>query len=955
MSDHTAFFNALRQTLKGDVHSDALHRGIYATDASIYQIQPVVVVYPRDEQDVIQAVALACEHHVPILARGGGTSLAGQTVAEAMVLDFTRYMHQILEYDPVNKWIRVQPGISRGELNNYIKTDKLEFAPDPATSTRAAIGGMIANNSSGTKSVLYGKTSDHVINLKVLLSDGTVINTRPYTRDEINTLDEHTREGKLWQALYQKVNAHQSEIQQRFPKTMRRVGGYCLDELINDEPWNPGQIFLGSEGTLGIFLEATLKLVPLPKYKSVAVIHFNDRVEAIRPVGLMLQYKPAAVEILSKLLLDYSRKNLETQSMCGFIKGDPQALQMVEFYGDTEEEVLTRPQEMIMALQAKNYGYAYDIYPDGEMYRNVWGIRERGLGLLLGEPGEKKGVEFIEDAAIPIEHLAEYIDRVLKICEGYGVEVTYYAHASVGVIHVRPILNLHLAEDIEKMKMIAADVFKLVVHYKGSWSSEHGDGLIRSSFLREFYGDIIYGLFKDVKQLFDPDGILNPGKIIDPPPMDKDLRFGTAYRDLPLETVYHYRDQVDFHRAVHQCSGIGACRKMSGGTMCPSYMVTRDETHTTRGRANALRLAMSGQLSTHGLSDPALKETLELCVSCKACKAECPSSVDMARLKSEVLQIQYNSHGTTMRDRMIRDSAKTARRICGPMAPLVNTIQRSGLFRNVLEKSMGFNRNRILPSYARQSFTDWFEKTYRSFDGPIVALFADTYLNYYEPEIGKAAVRLINHLGYDVTLATGCCQRPRISHGFLELAKKQGTYVAQSLDRYLHHNIPLLVCEPSCASALTDDLPDMIDDRGLGERMHAGIVPIEKWVSEQLKDQNIDSLSTRNERLLLHGHCHQKALFGTKSIHHILKSCGATVIEPDSGCCGMAGSFGYETEHAEISEKMARRVLIPAIENEPHATIVASGFSCRHQIAHFTGRKPVHWLEEIEMKKGQNE
>ncbi len=955
MSDHIAFFNALTLTLRGDVHSDILHRGIYATDASIYQIQPLVVVYPKDEQDVINAVALARDHNVPILARGGGTSLAGQTVAQAMVLDFTKYMYKILAYDPAKRQIKVQPGISRGELNNYIKKDRLEFAPDPATSTRAAIGGMIANNSSGTKSVLYGKTSDHVIDLKVLLSDGTILNTQPYTKAEVASLDEHTREGKLWKSLYQKVDLYKEEIHHRFPKTMRRVGGYCLDELIADTPWHPGRIFLGSEGTLGIFLEATLKLVPLPKYKSVSVIHFHDRVEAIRPVGLMLEYKPAAVEILSKLLLDYSRKNLETQSMCGFIKGDPQAIQMVEFYGDTEEDVLSRPKAMIKELQAAGYGYAYDIYPDGEMYRNVWGIRERGLGLLLGEPGDKKGVEFVEDAAIPIEHLAEYIDRVLKICEGYGVEVTYYAHASVGVIHVRPILNLHLAEDIAKMKLIAADVFKLVVHYKGSWSSEHGDGLIRSSFLREFYGDTLYEVFKEVKQLFDPAGILNPGKIIDAPPMDQDLRYGPVYRDQPLKTVYHYRDQIDFHSAVHQCSGLGACRKMSGGTMCPSYMVTRDETHTTRGRANALRLAMSGQLSTQGLSDPILKETLDLCVSCKACKAECPSSVDMARLKSEVLQIQYKSHGTTLRDRMIRDSAKMAKRICGPIAPLINAIQGSALFRTVLEKSAGFNHKRVLPTYARQSFTDWFEKHYKPFDGPLVALFADTYLDYYEPEIGKAAVRLINYLGYDVTIATGCCQRPRISHGFLELAKKEGTGVAQSLDGYLHRSIPVLVCEPSCASALTDDLPDMIDDKALGDRMHHGIMPIEKWVSEQITEQKIKSLSTRHEQILLHGHCHQKALFGTKSIHHILKTCGATVNEPDSGCCGMAGSFGYEVEHSEISEKMARRVLIPAIEKDPQMPIVASGFSCRHQIAYFTGKKPVHWLEVLEMSKGQNE
>jgi Fe-S oxidoreductase len=653
------------------------------------------------------------------------------------------------------------------------------------------------------------------------------------------------------------------------------------------------------------------------------------------------------VEILSKLLLDYSRKNLETQSMCGFIKGSPEAIQMVEFYGDTEADVLSRPREMIAALQQDGYGYAYDVYPEGEIYRNVWSIRERGLGLLLGEPTEKKGVEFIEDAAIPIEHLADYIDEVLQICARYDVDVTYYAHASVGVIHVRPVLNLRLAEDIQNLKNIAAEVFKLVVHYKGSWSSEHGDGLIRSGFLKEFYGDTIYGLFEEVKRLFDPAGLLNPGKIVAPPPMDQNLRYGTTYHDQPVDTLYHYRDQIDFHTAVHQCSGIGACRKMSGGTMCPSYMVTREETHTTRGRANALRLAMSGQLSGQGLSDPALKETLDLCVSCKACKAECPSSVDMARLKSEVLQMQYHTQGISFRDRLICNSATMAKRLCGPLAPMVNTIQSSAVGRYMIEKTAGLTRHRALPGYASESFEVWFKKHYKPHDGPQVVLFADTYLNFHEPEIGKAAVRLINFLGFDITLASGCCQRPRISHGFLELAKEKGTDVALTLDHYLQNAVPVLVCEPSCVSAFTDDLPDLIDDKSLGDRMHSGIIPIEKWVEEQIREQNITSLRMRSDSILLHGHCHQKALFGTRPIHQILQSCGADVTEPDSGCCGMAGSFGYEVEHVRISEKMLGRVLGPAVDQLPRATVVASGFSCRHQIAHFTGRKAIHWLETI--------
>jgi Fe-S oxidoreductase len=747
--------------------------------------------------------------------------------------------------------------------------------------------------------------------------------------------------------MYEIVQTNQEEIRERYPKTMRRVGGYCLDELIRDEPWNPGRIFLGSEGTLGIILEAKLNLVPLPKFKSLAVIHFNDRMEAIRPVGLMLEYKPAAVEILSKLLLDYSRKNLETQSKCDFIKGDPQSIQMVEFYGDTEEDVLERPKHMIEALRAGGFGYAYDIYLEGETYRNVWAIRERGLGLLLGEPSEEKGIEFVEDAAIPIPDLAEYIDKVLKICTDLGVDVTYYAHASVGVIHVRPILNLRTQQGIDHMKQIAHEAFKLVMHYKGSWSSEHGDGLIRSSFLKEFYGDNINNLFGEIKQLFDPAGLLNPGKIVDPPPMDKDLRLGAGYKDLPLQATYHYRDQIDFHTAVHQCSGLGACRKIAGGTMCPSYMVTRDEADSTRGRANALRMAMSGQFSASGLADPALKETLDLCISCKACKAECPSSVDMARLKGEVLQIQYKANGTSFRDRVIRDSPAASGKMSGFFAPLINAVQESVVFRSVMEKTAGFSRKRMLPGYATKSFEHWYKTHYSPIDSPDVVLFADTYLNYHEPQIGVAAVRLINHLGHNVVLATGCCQRPRISHGFLEKAKAAGQHVAMMLDEYIRNGIAVLVCEPSCASALTDDLPDLLDDADLAKRMHDGIQPIEKWVSAHLDTAAPGTLEVVSPHVILHGHCHQKALFGTGDVHKILKAAGASIEEPDSGCCGMAGSFGYEKEHYDISQKMFERVLGPELRKHSDAVIVASGFSCRHQIAHFAQRKAMHWVEAL--------
>jgi len=497
------------------------------------------------------------------------------------------------------------------------------------------------------------------------------------------------------------------------------------------------------------------------------------------------------------------------------------------------------------------------------------------------------------------------------------------------------------------MKHISNEVFDLVRKYGGAWSGEHGDGLVRSSFLRSYFGDEIYQVLVDVKKIFDPENIMNPGKIIDAPPMDQNLRYGSEYGDLSFEAQYHYREQKSFHTAVHQCSGIGACRKMDNSTMCPSYMATRDDVHSTRGRANALRLAMSGQLSDKGIGDQTVLDAMDLCLSCKACKSECPSSVDMARLKGEVLQVHYDNDGVSLRDRLVRDSAQVAARIAGPMASVVNRIQGTLFFRRQLERMAGIDSRRILPAYASETFSSWFKKHYGDHGhAKRVGLFADTYLNYHEPSIGRAAVKLIQALGFDVDLLEGCCQRPRISHGFLKLAKKEGLDTCTAIHEYSN---PVLICEPGCASAFVDDLPDLIDDEVLGNAIKEKVIPIEKWVAKAITKSNENKLRVINNNIILHGHCHQKALFGTESIHHIFSVLGVPIYEPDSGCCGMGGSFGYEKEHYDISKSLAERVLLKELDANPEAMVIASGFSCRHQIEHFGQRKVVHWLEAIDI------
>ena len=945
------------KNIKGDVLSDAYSLGMYSTDASFYQIKPLVVVLPVDVADVKIAVEIAHSHKLKILPRGAGTSLAGQTVGEAIVIDFSKYMNQILEFNEQERWVRVQPGLVCDELNKEMAKYGLQFAPDPATSSRANVGGMVGNNSSGTKSILYGKTVDHIIEANVLLADGTNLQLKELSEQEFNQkAQQKNREGEIYKGVKDIIRENHDEIRQRFPKVMRRVGGYNLDEFVYTDRWNLAKLITGSEGTLAVSLDLKINLEPLPKFKSVVVVHFADLLEAIRSVEPMLPYKPSAVEILDRTVLKLSAGNLTTKHLCHFIEGDPAAILIVEFYGDTYESVIQRPEEMIRVLRSQGLGYAYPLFPAGKEYEDVWALRKKGFGLMLGLKGDKKALSFIEDSAIPTAVLPQYIDQVLKICARHNTEVAMYAHASVGVIHVQPLLDLRQEQDIINLKKITDETFELVVKYGGSWSGEHGDGLVRSAYNERFFGSKLYQAFRNVKTLFDPQNIMNPGKIVDAQTMDHNLRYGANYRDQEVKTTFQYRAENSFREHVHMCTSVGECRKMSGGTMCPSFKVTRDEEHSTRGRANALRLAMSGQLDKQGLTSERLHQVMDLCLSCKACKSECPSNVDMAKMKADVAQMYYDTHGTTLRDRLIRDSSKAASRLSGLLSGVMNSIQQTSLFRYALEKLAGFDRRRVLPEYASEPFHKWFEKkgnnSYKNPDRQVV-LFADTYLNFHEPNIGVSALQLLNACGYEVILANvGCCQRPKISHGFLREAKAEGTKTIAGLQKYINQGLTIVVCEPSCASALNDDLPDLMEDEASGIKLKEKVMMIDKFLEHEISAGRLDkTFESTAGNILIHGHCHQKALYGTQAMKMLFGKANQTVAEIPSGCCGMAGSFGYEKEHYELSRKIGDSILFPAAKSmQPGTTLVANGFSCRHQITHFTGVKPKHWVEVITTK-----
>ncbi len=626
--------------------------------------------------------------------------------------------------------------------------------------------------------------------------------------------------------------------------------------------------------------------------------------------------------------------------MAYFVEGNPGAVQIVEFFGDTLAEVEQQLERFVADMKARGIGYAWPIYTDPKGQADVWNTRKLGLGLITNVKGPRKGRDFIEDA--------EYIGKVMDLCKSMGIDrVSKYAHASVGVVHIAPALDLHLPEDVQRMRQIAEAAFGWVMEYGGSWSGEHGDGQLPGEFLPRMFGDDLYHAFRELKGVFDPDNLMNPGKVVDAPPMTSNLRYGPNYRVAEIASSYHYREQGGFQLAVEQCNGVGVCRKLDTGTMCPSYMATRDEETTTRGRANALRLAMTGQLGEDGLTSDRLAEVLDLCLQCKACKTECPNAVDMAKLKSDVLQMRHDKHGTPLGYRLLGTSPDAAKRAAGLFAPVVNWVQTLGPFKAVLEKVACVDRRRPLPRYAKDTLAKRLRgrtKPQAATRGKVV-LFDDTYVNYYEPGVGLAAIALLEGCGFEVILAkAGCCQRPRLSKGLVREAKKHGGRTLANLDEYAKQGLPILCLEPSCASALADDLPDLIDDAELGQRISQQIKMIDVFLDEQGVD--LEAVPGA-EKVLLHGHCHQKALFGTQSIKRLYDRMPDThCAEVDSGCCGMAGSFGYEKY--DLSMTVGEDRLFPAVRAaDPDTTLVACGFSCRHQLADACGVQAKHWVETV--------
>ena len=960
-ADSTPLAAQLSRELEGEVLFDAFSRGRYSTDASVYQIQPIGVVVPRTRQDVLATIQIAAEHGVPLLPRGAGTSQCGQTVGEALVVDASKFLREVRTFRPSERTISVDPGIVLDELNRFLKPHGLFFPIDVSTSSRATIGGMAGNNSVGARSLHYGHMVDNVIGIQAVLADGALLDCRPRGAPQSDRRNGNGagsgRLGTLAERMRTLYEHHAEEIDRRFPKVARNVAGYNIDRLGRDD-LNLAELLVGSEGTLAWFQELELALQPIPAHKVLGICHFPTFHAAMESVKHIIRLDPAATELIDRTVLELAADiPAFSASLRTFIRGSPVAVLLVEFAGDDLDEQLRnldRLEELMGDLGLPDSVLRAE---SAALQARVWSLRKAALNIVMSMKGDGKPISFVEDCAVPLENLADYTQRLTDVFSRHGTTGTWYAHAGAGCLHVRPILNLKADSDVANWRSIASAAHELVREYKGTHSGEHGDGLVRSEFLEPILGTQIVSAFREVKDSFDPDGRFNPGKIIDPPLMDDRslLRFSDRYQPLKRRESLDWSAWGGLYRATEMCNNNGACRKAKGGVMCPSFRVTQNEKHVTRGRANSLRLALTGQLPADALTSRELYETMDLCVGCKACKRECPTGVDVYRMKIEFLSAYRERRGLGWRDRIIAFLPRYAP-WAARFALIANSVNLGWPGRLIRKSLLGFTAERPLPSWRRGIF--------RGADDPAqagseVVLLVDTFNTYFEPEPAEAAANVLNAAGYRVVTPVPdgggrplCCGRTFLNAGMVDEARTEARRVIETLRPFVERGVPIVGLEPSCLLTLRDEFAAMLPGEETAQLAGRAMLFEEFLAAENDAGLlNLPLKALAQKRLLLHGHCHQKAFDQVSSIEEVLRLIPGTEVELiESGCCGMAGSFGYETEHYETSMKMAELDLLPRVrEADGDTLIVADGTSCRTQIKHGVGRDALHVARVLEL------
>jgi len=966
-------FIALAKSISGDLFTDNTTRTLYATDASAYRELPLAVAIPKTVEDIIKLVKFAKENGTSIIPRTAGTSLAGQVVGDGIVVDVSKHFNQIIEINKKESYAWVQPGIVRDDLNKHLEPYGFFFAPETSTANRAMIGGMIGNNSCGANSVVYGSTREHLLEVKTILSDGTEawfggVDQNAFL-DRCNGL---STSGDLHSNIYFEHRemlsdkSRQEEIIKEFPKPNipRRNTGYALDMLIRHQPFNEigsdfnfCSLLAGSEGTLAFVTKAKIKLTPLPSnHKRLICIHSNSIDESLKANLVALKYKPTACELMDHYILEATKKNITQSKNRFFVEGEPKAILVVELIRDSEEEVQSEAESLVNSLIQADMGYAFPIV-SGEDMKKVWSLRKAGLGLLANIPGDAKAVAVVEDTAVDVQDLPQYIAEFNQILQKHGLYAVHYAHASSGELHLRPIIDLKTTEGVKLFRTIAEEIAVLVKKYKGSLSGEHGDGRLRGEFIPQMIGEKNYQLIKKVKEIWDPNNIFNPGKIVNTAPMDTSLRYPTDKGTPQFDTVMDFSDQDGILRSAELCNGAGECRKteLTGGTMCPSYMATRNEKDTTRARANILREVMTNSTDVNVFANEEIKEVMDLCLSCKGCTSECPSNVDIAKLKAEWQHQYYKTRGIPFRTKVIANFTKGMK--MASIAPWAyNFIYSNKLTGNIAKAITGFAKERSMPSLARTPLDKWLRKQFKptANSGRKVHFFCDEFTNYNDAKIGKTAVMLLDKLGYEVIyIPHHESGRTYLSKGLLDKAKELAEINVTLFSEKVDKDAPLVGIEPSALLTFRDEYPDLLRDE-LQERARAlskNVLTIEEFVAQEIDKGNITSAQFSNEEKLIkvHGHCHQKALSSmvpSKKMLALPNNYKVHMIP--SGCCGMAGSFGYEKEHFDVSMQIGELVLFPTVREQPEKVIIAAaGTSCRHQIKDGTARIAKHPVEVL--------
>ncbi|REG88350.1 FAD-binding and (Fe-S)-binding domain-containing protein [Algoriphagus antarcticus] len=959
----------LSSQLDGTLQFDTLTKTLYATDASVYREMPLAVAFPKSESDIQKLILFASKNKTSLIPRTAGTSLSGQCVGNGIVVDVSKHFTEILELNTAERWVRVQPGVVRDELNRFLKPHGLFFSPITSTANRAMIGGMVGNNSSGTTSIVYGVTRDKVISLETILSDGNPVKFEGLSKEEFA---EKTKLQSLEGDIYRKVLEELSdsdargEIHAQFPKKSihRRNTGYAVDELLKaeifegEEKFNFCKLLSGSEGTLAFTTEIKISLDPLPDpIEIVVAAHFETIHQSMVSAQTAMKHPATAVELMDKIILDCTKESIEYSKNRYFVEGDPEALLMVEFRGHTLEEAMAKGEALVADLKAAGLGYAYPII-EPSMVSTAWALRSAGLGLLANIPGDAKAVACIEDTAVDIEDLANYIDEVDEMMEGFNQKPVHYAHAGAGEIHLRPILDLKKSKDVAEFYNISKASAELVKKYQGSLSGEHGDGRVRAAFIPLMVGEKNYELFRRIKFSWDPNNIFNPGKIVDAAPMNKYLRYEPDMGTPTHQTMMDFSNVGGILRLAEKCNGSGDCRKLpgSGGTMCPSYMATRNEKDTTRGRANTLREFLTMDNKENAFNHPEIKEAMDLCLSCKGCTAECPSNVDMSTMKAEFLYQYQKVNGIPLRSKAFA-YINELNELGSKTGGLANFILSNSLTGGIMKSILGVAPQRSLPEISKVSLRKWYKKNYESLPGVAkqiksVYFFVDEFTNHNDTQIGIKAISLLKKLGYDVKVVdheeSG---RSALSKGLLPKAKRHAEANVKIFSKIIDGNTPLIGLEPSAILGFRDEYPRIVKKELVeaAKKLKFHVKIIDEFLGQEIAAGNItaDSFNTKTQKIKLHGHCHQKALSSMIWTQKILSlPVNYSVETIPSGCCGMAGSFGYEAEHYEVSQQVGELVLFPAVRKADSETIIAApGTSCRHQIADGTGRKAKHPVE----------